>query len=698
MSKGQRRSLTERITELASRGERGISADRLASLLRIKKGERASFVITLARMERDGQLVRDKKGKYKATASVKGISAQLVSLQRGYGFARTDKGDVFIAGRDLGRALPGDTVLITTKMGDSRGLSGSVVKIENRGERIFSGRIIHSGKWQVRPDAFIKYDIGVKKAKGAVYNHDDKVRFKVEYNRLGELIAEILTVYGSANSARACADAIVDAAGIPVSFSDEAKMLAGNLSIKGISDEELKGREDLRDWTVFTIDGKDAKDLDDAVSLDHTDEGWRLGVHIADVSHYVRENTAIDKDARLRGNSVYFADRVIPMLPNELSNGICSLNEGEDKLALSAILKLDNNGLLLGVSIKKTVIKSCLRGVYSEVNAVFDGSAGAEIKTKYQPVYRILENMRMLAQKLSDAAAKRGLMEFISVEPVFTLDENGHTIDIQKRTMGVSEGIIEQFMIAANVAVAEYSRKHGLPFVYRIHEHPDPEKLLVLEQISRRLGFKTRLSGSPLNLRALIDEARGTPYERLISDRLLRSMAKARYSDKPAGHYGLSLEDYCHFTAPIRRYSDLSVHRILSVFLSGVAKQEVKRRFEGFAHLSAELSSQCELRALNAERECEGCYMAEYMLQFIGQQMQGIISSVTPFGFYVELNNSVEGLVRIERLNHHDLRYDEVASLTDGIGRPLYTVGDSISVLVVSADVSTGHIDFEPAI
>ncbi|MDD3693366.1 MAG: ribonuclease R [Oscillospiraceae bacterium] len=697
MGKGQRRSLTERITELASRGGKGISADRLASLLRIKKGERASFVITLARMERDGQLVRDKKGKYKAMASIIGISAQIVSLQRGYAFARTDKGDVFIAGRDLGGALPGDTVLITTKTGDSRGLSGSVLKIENRGERVFSGRLIHSGKWQVRPDAFIKFDIDVKKAKRASLNPDDKVRFKVEYNRSGELIAEILTVYGSANSAHVCADAIVDAAGIPVIFSHEAIMLARNLSIKGMSDEELKGRDDLRDWIVFTIDGKDAKDLDDAVSLDRTDNGWRLGVHIADVSHYVRENTPLDKDARLRGNSVYFADRVIPMLPKELSNGICSLNEGEDKLALSAILKLDNNGVLLSASIKKTVIKSCLRGVYSEVNAIFDGSAGAEIKAKYEPVYRILENMRILAQKMSDVAAKRGLMEFISVEPMFTLDENGHPIDIQKRTMGVSEGIIEQFMIAANVAVAEYSRKHGLPFVYRIHEHPDPDKLLVLEQISSRLGFKTRLSGSPHDLRALIDEARETPYERLISDRLLRSMAKARYSDKPVGHYGLSLKDYCHFTAPIRRYSDLSVHRILSAFLSGVPKQEVKRRFAEFAYRAAELSSQYELRALNAERECEGCYMAEYMLQFIGQQLQGIISTVTPFGFYVELDNSVEGLVRIESLNRHDLQYDEVASLTDSIGRPLYTVGDRITVMVVSADVSTGRIDFEPA-
>lgn len=697
MGKGQRRSLTERITELASRGERGISADRLASLLRVKKGERASLVLTLTKMERDCQLVRDKKGKYKSAGSVKGISAQIISLQRGYAFARTDKGDVFIAGRDLGGALPGDTVIITTQTGDSRGMSGSVLKIENRGERVFSGRIIHSGKLQVRPDAFIKYDIDVKKSKGVVLNQDDKVRFKVEYNRSGNLYAKVMTVYGSANSARACADAIVSASGIPVNFSDEAKLLSQSLSSKGVSKEELGEREDLRDWTVFTIDGKDAKDLDDAVSLDRMGDSWRLGVHIADVSHYVRENTPLDKDARLRGNSVYFADRVIPMLPKELSNGICSLNKGEDKLALSAILTLNNNGVLLDVSIKKTVIKSCLRGVYSEVNAIFDASADAEIIEKYKPIHHILENMRMLAEKLRDAAAKRGFMEFISEEPVFMLDENGHPIDIQKRTMGVSEGIIEQFMIAANVAVAEFARKHGLPFVYRIHEQPDPKKLLMLEQISRRLGLKTRLSDSPHDLRALMDEARETQYERLISDRLLRSMAKARYSDKPAGHFGLSLEDYCHFTAPIRRYSDLSAHRILSAFLSGITKQEIKRRFSGFAYQAAELSSQCELRALNAERDCEGCYMAEYMLQFIGQQMQGIISTVTSFGFYVELDNSVEGLVRIENLNHRGLQYDEVASLTDSIGRPLYTVGDSITVLVVSADVSTGHIDFEPA-
>ncbi|MDD2361972.1 MAG: ribonuclease R [Oscillospiraceae bacterium] len=676
----------------------GVSADRLASLLGIKKRERARFLITLAKMEQDGDISKDKRGKYSISLS-NAVRAKLVALQQVYGFARPDTGDdIFIPGRNLNGALPGDTLLINIEEGDSRGPNGTVMQVIEKGGRLYTGRLTDEGGFKlIVPDAFIRFNLPIKKQKDIAAKVGDKVRFEAEYNRNGELFANIISTYGSADSAKVCADAIVDAAGIPNEFSLDVLEQAETLAVSGITEKDIAGRDDLRELTVFTIDGSDAKDLDDAVSLEETDSGWRLGVHIADVSHYVVENTPLDGQARLRGTSVYFADRVIPMLPEGISNGICSLNAGQDRLALSAILTLDKSGVLTDTLIRKTVIRSCLRGVYSEVNALFDGSAGQEIIQKYASVRPTLEAMRNLADKFDKAAAGRGTMELVSSEPVFVLDEQGHPIDIDKRIMGESEGIIEQFMIAANVAVAEYARKLGIPFVYRIHEQPDPKKLELLAETARRLGFKTLEYKSTGDLRKLMEEARETPYARLISDRVLRSMAKARYSHSPAGHYGLSLKDYCHFTAPIRRYSDLSIHRILTAILSGINKNETVRRYSSFVIESSELSSQYEIRAMTAERECEACYMAEYMGRFIGDEFDGIISSVSFFGLFVELPNSVEGLVHIDSLPESELSYDEVASLTDRRGRPVYTVGDEIRVRVVSTDVSAGQIDFIPA-
>jgi ribonuclease R len=328
---------------------------------------------------------------------------------------------------------------------------------------------------------------------------------------------------------------------------------------------------------------------------------------------------------------------------------------------------------------------------------LLDGSADDELEKKYSKARPSLNAMRSLTEVLKKAAAGRGTMDLISTEPVFTLDEQGHPVDIRSRHTGESEGMIEQFMIAANVAVAAHARKQGIPFVYRIHEQPNSEKLSALAEIAQVLGFKTLKLDAPQDLRTLMEEAYETPYARLISDRLLRSMAKARYSENPMGHYGLSLADYCHFTSPIRRYPDLSIHRILTALLSGIHKDKIKRRFTNFAHDSSELSSQFELRAMNAERDCEACYKAEYMGRYIGEEFDGVISSVSSFGFFVELANSVEGLVRIENLPESGLQYNDVASLTDRNGRQLYTIGDIMKIRVTAADVSTGQVEFEPA-
>ena len=697
------KELKKRIKLLVGNSKKGVTSDRLASLLRIKRNERASFLFTLAGMVREGEIARNKKGKYVPSKhKSRVVTAKLVAVQKGYGFAKPDIGkgeqDIFIPGRFLKGAVPGDTVQVRVETdGYSGRTHGVVLKVLEENQGLYTGKITADsrGDLYVEPDSLIHYPIPVKQVKGMRAEPGDKVGFAVFYNRFGKLTADVRTVYGKADSAKVCADAILDAAGIPTGFPKAALELARQLYDKGILQQELEGRADLRSMTIFTIDGADAKDLDDAISLEKTPTGWKLGVHIADVSHYVREDTHLDIEARRRGTSVYFADRVLPMLPEEISNGLCSLNPGEDKLAFSAIISLDKNCNFTGLDLRKTVIRSCLRGVYSEINQLFDGTAGFEIKKKYEKVLPTLLSMRQLAKKLSENATLRGTMELISSESVFILDDGGRAVDIKKRVTGESEEMIEQFMIAANVAVADFARRQGIPFIYRVHDRPNEEKLAVLGEIAGRLGFKTREFKLPADLRDLMEEARQTPYDRLISDRILRSMAKARYSDVQTGHFGLSLADYCHFTAPIRRYPDLSIHRILTALLSDVSKDEIARRYAAFAKQAAELSSEYEIRAMNAERDCESCYMAEYMHGYIGDEFEGLISAVSEYGLFVELPNTVEGMVRLESLPENNLKYDGIASLVDSRGRKVYTVGDKMKIRVLGADVSSGRIDFE---
>lgn len=698
--------IKSRILRQLNKTNKGLSADMLASMLRLKKKERPGFLLALSKMEESGELVKSKKGKYTVSRTAGCVRGRLLSLSRGFGFARlTESGeDCFIAGRNLKEALPGDTVLIRLGPHDDRGPQGEVTALEQEGSRLFSGRLLlEDGRWLVQPDREIRFPVPVKKSTAVGLEPGDKVRFSAYWKDRGELGARVVVSYGSADSARVCADAIVDAHGIPTVFPEAVVQQAEKLRDGGIQPEELEGREDLRDWTIFTIDGRDAKDLDDAVSLEKTPEGWLLGVHIADVSHYVRHRSALDEEARLRGTSVYFADRVIPMLPEALSNGICSLNAGEDKLTLSALMTLDDQGRCKACRIVKSVIRSKVRGVYSEINDLFQNTATREVKEKYASVMEPLFHMRRMAAALKSAAERRGTMDLISSEAQFVLDEQGHPVLIQPRLSGEAEGMIEQFMIAANEQVAAFARKKRLPFIYRVHEQPDPEKLELLADTARVLGLKTQLPReevSQMALRDLMEEARETPYARLISDRLLRSMAKAAYSHNPLGHYGLALKDYCHFTSPIRRYPDLAIHRILSDVIAHVPATEVVNRYESFAIAAADSSSECEVRAMTAERECEGCYKAEYMSAYLGKVFTGVVSSIAEFGLYVELPNTVEGMIRPESLEAGDggeLRFDGVASLCDSRGRKRYTVGDAIQIQVAACDVSTGRITFLPA-
>lgn len=692
----------DRIVHCLAQAEVPLSADGLCDRLRIKKGERPTFLVSLKRLEEEGRITHGKKGRYSVNRTSQGERGRVLSLSKGFAFARLERDgrDCFIPGRYMGESLPGDIVLLRTGDQDERGPTGEVVRILEKGERLYSGRLAEDtrGRPVVEPDGMIRYALPVRKSTlgGAAFG--DKVRFSAAYKD-GDVTAGIVTVYGQADSAKVCADAIVDSMGIPSVFPDEVIAQAERLQKAGVTPEEIAGREDLRDRLILTIDGRDAKDLDDAISLYREGDGWVLGVHIADVSQYVRRGTPLDEEALLRGTSVYFADRVIPMLPPALSNHLCSLNPGEDKLALSALMTFDDAGIMQGFRLSKSVICSAVRGVYSEVNELFQDTAGPEVRTKYAAVLDILMDMRRLAARLRELAEERGGVDLISQETQFLLDEKGEPAAIRPRVTGEAEEMIEQFMIAANVAVARLAREKKLPFVYRVHDAPDSERLAALFDTARLLGFRCVLHPeTPPHtlLRALMDEARQTPYARLISEQILRCMAKAQYSDNPLGHYGLSLEDYCHFTSPIRRYPDLAIHRILTDYLQHAPKAALYDLYGDFVREAADRSSACEVRAMTAERSCEACYKAAYMAGFLGQSFPGIIASVTEFGVYVELENTAEGLVRLESLSGDGLRFDGTASLVDPQGRRRYMVGDSLAVTVAACDVSAGRITFLP--
>ena len=469
-----------------------------------------------------------------------------------------------------------------------------------------------------------------------------------------------------------------------------------------ITEAEMQKRLDLTDEPIFTIDGADAKDLDDAISVKKLEKGWELGVHIADVSHYVTSGSRLDEEARQRGTSVYFADRVIPMLPVEISNGCCSLNAGTKKLTFSCIMTLNEKAELIDYRFEKSVIISKVRGVYSEVNAIIDGSADDELKEKYAPVYDEIFVAQELAEILKTKAKRRGELGIETTELCFVLDDQGVCIGVSERERGEAEELIEQFMIMANGAAAVYAKSVGIPFVYRVHEAPDEEKLAALSELAAACGFQTRRIKEGVrqtDLAALIDKAKETKYAGLISTQVLRSMSKARYDPRPLGHFGLSLEDYCHFTSPIRRYPDLQIHRIIKEELNGALSPVRMTHYENILTDVSNRSSVCERRADEAERETEKHKKAEFMRRFLGEEFDGVISGVTGWGLYVELPNTVEGMIRMEDLPGDYFRYEEAnARLIGERSHRIYALGQRIRVLVAAVDTVASTIDFIPVV
>lgn len=687
---------------LEKAGRKGLTAREAAEKIKLKK-EDGPIRELLAEAVKAGTVV-EKKGRY-YDSRIRGLHpASMLRMHRTFAFARLEREDrdVFIPGSGLNGALPGDDVLLKLVPGRDGSLDeGEVVSILRQGDPDYIGTLhLTSGGAYVSVED-LSSDLPVA---GVVRDARDGDRVMVRILRKGsdtrDYRAKLVFSYGSSDRADSCAAAILDASGITADFPFAALDEAKYLSHKGIAEEKTWGREDMRDHVIFTIDGADTKDIDDAIEVEKTGFGWKLGVHIADVSHYVKQGSALDGEAFRRGTSVYYADKVIPMLPKELSNGICSLNPGEDRLAFSALMELSPDGGLVNWSFRKSIIRSRVKGVYTEVNRLLAGEQDETLEEKYKEVLSALPLIRQLGAVLKKRQTDRGAPVIESPESKIIIGEDGVTADILPRTRGEAEEIIESFMLCANEAAARTARQAEIPFVYRIHELPTPEKVDTLRDILKALGEDTaplKKERPPVSaLQTVLESVKGHPSELMVNRQVLRSMMKAKYSEHPVGHYGLALEDYAHFTSPIRRYPDLAIHRILTEFTDPcVTPEEVRKRFKGFAVKAAAHSSEMEIISMQAERDCEDCYKAEFMRSKLGEVFDGVISGVTAYGFYVALENTVEGLVRVESLPEGSYLFDGMMQLTEEYSGHRWRVGDKVRVKCIGADVSGGKVDFE---
>ena len=689
--------------QLSQAGRKGTFYKPLYNKCKGRKPDAAAFARAIKEMKNDGIIFEDKHGiKLSSTSGM--FRAKVSRLNKTFGFLECEDGsEVFVPGKFLMGTLPGDIVMARYLPQRGESPEGEVVSVIQEGFAEFTGTIEKEGKTiLIRPDSLAKEPMIVSVLDVPV-RVGDKVLAEIDRRgtRHADHRARVTAIFGDSKKATTSADAILYSNGIEVEFPacviDEAK----TAEHKGIPSVEFERRLDLRDEIIFTIDGADTKDIDDAISVAKTETGWDLGVHIADVSFYVKSGSELDKDAMLRGTSVYFANRVVPMLPKELSNGICSLNPNEDRLAFSCLMKLDSDGKLISYKFSKSVICSRVKGVYSEVNVILDcfktGMAiPPELAEKYNGLTDTIRLMDELASILTANKLGRGAPQIETSECKIIVDENDVCIDVKKRERGRSEMIIEEFMLMANTSAARLAKDNGVPFVYRVHEDPAPEKVNELVDVLSRFGVPVPkfTSAKPRHLAEILEKTKDMPIATAINNMVLRSMAKAKYADEPLGHFGLVLEDYAHFTSPIRRYPDLAIHRILTDLCYN--KQNVKymqKRYTGFAKEAAQHSSEAELVAMRVERECDDCYLAEYMTKHIGETFEGTVSSVQEFGFFVELDNTIEGLVRVDTLSKGPYDYDGHFTLTKD-GKPVYRVGDTVKVICIGANVSSGQVDF----
>lgn len=681
-------------------GKKPLPYKKLLRSCRVPDKDFKDFTRTLEGMKLKGEIYEQKDG-FLLPKYCGFVTAKITRLNKTFGFAKDIKTDeeIFIPGKFLKGAMPDDTVTLKTYESNGNSLEGEVVNIVNQDFSRFTGNIAREfDTLCVIPDIMAQYALPIENLSDFEVKEGDKVLCEIAYRgtRHSEHTCRIISNFGSSEKASVCAMSVLEINGISLTFPDSVIEEAKRISDMATIQKEAPNRLDLRDEIIFTIDGADTKDIDDAISIKKSSEGYELGVHIADVSYYVKPKSELDNEALNRGTSVYYANKVIPMLPPELSNGICSLNPQEDRLAFSALMKIDFEGALVDYKFVKTIIRSRVKGVYSEINTILAGTQTPDIDEKYKEVKDSLKLMNELAKILKRNRKMRGAPELESSESKLIINEDDFCVDVKPRTRGESEEIIEDFMLMANEAAAKLARENELPFVYRIHEDPGVEKINTLEETLKQLGvtFPPHKSVKPKHLAMVVDSVKGTELEMVVNNLVLRSMAKAKYSPEPIGHFGLVLDDYAHFTSPIRRYPDLSIHRIMSDFLSGTTQPELMKKYQKFVHHSSQASSEAELTAMKVERDCEDCYKAEYMKNHLGEEFDGRIVSVLDSGFFVELDNTCEGMVPVEELPAGEYVFDGSMKLTNTNNDKSYRIGDKIKIKVLRADVSSGKVDF----
>ncbi|NLO83307.1 MAG: ribonuclease R [Clostridiales bacterium] len=703
-------NIKERILDvLGNSNQPPMYIEQLMDLMDISPGEKVIFQSILDEMVKDGQVIQTKKKKYALPESLGYIIGRIQGNARGFGFLIPDdpkQEDIYISAENMNGAMHNDRVIARLLHRGTYGYpsnEGEVYKILERANKTLVGTFESNGNGRhgfvVPDDPRIGKDVFIPVFDRSQVKTGYKVVVEInkwpEYRRNPQ--GRIIEVLGHKDEAGTDVLSIIRQYKLPEKFLPKVEAAAAQIE-QTVSEQDKSGRKDLRHMQTFTIDGADAKDFDDAVSLEIAEDGhFLLGVHIADVSHYVKEGTPLDEEALARGTSVYLVDRVITMLPPELSNGICSLNPDVDRLTLSVIMEIDEEGRVLDYQIYESVIRSKKRMIYEEVNRILEDE-DEDLMAEYADFIADLKNMERLCRILHKRRMKRGSLDFDLNESKITLDARGKVTDVRLYNRGIGERMIEEFMLICNETIAQHVFWRNLPFMYRIHEEPDVEKMLEFNEFIHNFGYHLKGIGGrihPKALQHLLEEIRGTREEAIINAVMLRSLQKARYSPENTGHFGLAAQHYCHFTSPIRRYPDLVNHRIIKDMLN---ERLNEKRIANLERLLPEMAQHCserEILADEVEREVEDLKKAEFVLDKIGMEFDGIISGVTNYGLYVELENTVEGLVHISTMDDdYYVYYEKHYCLIGQRTGKVYRLGDLVSIRIVGVDMASRNIDF----
>lgn len=694
--------MEQEILTLLENNKKALSVNEIFDSLNLKSVDDLKELLkTLNELEDNLKLYRTNKDKFMLFNNSNLKIGKFIATKKGYGFVDIEGDeDVFVPQVNTNNAIQGDTVVVEITSITASGLEGRIVRIQKRELKDMVGEyVLENGKAYVKLDeekVHINIVVDQKNNLGAMPGH--KVLVKPTKKLQGNTyVGQILKILGHKNDPGVDILSITNKYGINDTFSDEVMKEVEKLP-DSVSEEEMNGRRDLRDHMIFTIDGDDTKDIDDAIELNILESGnYSLGVHIADVSYYVKENTYIGDEAMERGTSVYLADRVIPMLPHKLSNGICSLNPNVDRLAMSCVMEIDKNGNIVSSEIFESVIRSKKQMTYKCVNKILEENIVPE---GYEEFASKLKEMEGLAQILRQNKVNRGYIDFDIDESKIIVNEKGEAIDVVLRERGVGEKLIEDFMIAANEAVATTIFYMDLPFIYRVHGAPNEEKIKQFLSFVSSLGITVNgkiKEITPRQMQKLLESLKNEKEYKMLSSLLLRSMQKAIYDCNNIGHFGLGSKCYTHFTSPIRRFPDTTVHRLLKKYLIECKMdKETIQYLEKLLPVIALHSSEKERDSVACEREVDDMKKAEYMEKHIGERFTGMISGVTNFGMFVELPNLIEGLIKIEDIKEDKYFFDEATMSIKSKNNPRgYRLGDTIEVVVVSASKEMKTIDFE---